>query len=141
MPRYRTEKPSKSPPPPPPRRSFPSGLGLTTNSSGEVITINKSVKVNNNFQCFCIKPYIFLTLGGAVFKMFRRFNGILSITCTNFLTNASVLKKYRNLRQISKWRTGDSSDPGKIKFSMAQGICSSNFMSKNSNFSDLMSCR
>ncbi|XP_067291415.1 SRC kinase signaling inhibitor 1 isoform X2 [Pseudorasbora parva] len=42
--RYRTEKPSKSPPPPPPRRSFPSGLGLTTNSSGEVITINKSVK-------------------------------------------------------------------------------------------------
>uniref|UniRef100_A0A9J7ZHS2 SRC kinase signaling inhibitor 1-like n=1 Tax=Cyprinus carpio carpio TaxID=630221 RepID=A0A9J7ZHS2_CYPCA len=44
VPRYRTEKPSKSPPPPPPRRSFPSGLGLTTNSSGEVITINKSVK-------------------------------------------------------------------------------------------------
>ncbi|KTF72333.1 hypothetical protein cypCar_00044857, partial [Cyprinus carpio] len=35
VPRYRTEKPSKSPPPPPPRRSFPSGLGLTTNSSGE----------------------------------------------------------------------------------------------------------
>uniref|UniRef100_A0A8C2BAL3 SRC kinase signaling inhibitor 1 n=1 Tax=Cyprinus carpio TaxID=7962 RepID=A0A8C2BAL3_CYPCA len=44
VPRYRTEKLSKSPPPPPPRRSFPSGLGLTTNSSGEVITINKSVK-------------------------------------------------------------------------------------------------
>uniref|UniRef100_A0A8C2B7Q3 SRC kinase signaling inhibitor 1 n=1 Tax=Cyprinus carpio TaxID=7962 RepID=A0A8C2B7Q3_CYPCA len=41
VPRYRTEKLSKSPPPPPPRRSFPSGLGLTTNSSGEVITINK----------------------------------------------------------------------------------------------------
>uniref|UniRef100_A0A3B4DYR5 Actin interacting protein 3-like C-terminal domain-containing protein n=1 Tax=Pygocentrus nattereri TaxID=42514 RepID=A0A3B4DYR5_PYGNA len=37
VPRYRTEKPSKSPPPPPPRRSFPSGHGLTTNSSGEVI--------------------------------------------------------------------------------------------------------
>lgn len=46
--RYRTEKPSKSPPPPPPRRSFPSGLGLTTNSSGEVITVNKSVKVITN---------------------------------------------------------------------------------------------
>ncbi|XP_056594443.1 SRC kinase signaling inhibitor 1-like isoform X1 [Triplophysa dalaica] len=44
VPRYRTEKLSKSPPPPPPRRSFPSGLGLTTSSSGEVITINKSVK-------------------------------------------------------------------------------------------------
>ncbi|TRY93912.1 hypothetical protein DNTS_035523 [Danionella cerebrum] len=42
--RYRTEKPSKSPPPPPPRRSFPSGHGLTTNSSGEVVTISKSVK-------------------------------------------------------------------------------------------------
>ncbi|KAF4095619.1 hypothetical protein G5714_023222 [Onychostoma macrolepis] len=48
VPRYRTEKPSKSPPPPPPRRSFPSGLGLTTNSSGEVITINKSVKKMEN---------------------------------------------------------------------------------------------
>ncbi|XP_052398064.1 SRC kinase signaling inhibitor 1-like isoform X2 [Carassius gibelio] len=44
VPRYRTEKLSKSPPPPPPRRSFPSGLGLTTNSSGEVITVNKSLK-------------------------------------------------------------------------------------------------
>ncbi|XP_016146865.1 SRC kinase signaling inhibitor 1-like [Sinocyclocheilus grahami] len=48
VPRYRTEKLSKSPPPPPPRRSFPSGLGLTTNSSGEVITINKSVKKIEN---------------------------------------------------------------------------------------------
>ncbi|XP_056105360.1 SRC kinase signaling inhibitor 1 isoform X1 [Rhinichthys klamathensis goyatoka] len=48
VPRYRTDKPSKSPPPPPPRRSFPSGLGLTTNSSGEVITINKSVKKIEN---------------------------------------------------------------------------------------------
>ncbi len=56
VPRYRTEKLSKSPPPPPPRRSFPSGLGLTTNSSGEVITINKSVKVKHNFQ----KPSIFV---------------------------------------------------------------------------------
>ncbi|XP_072536217.1 SRC kinase signaling inhibitor 1 isoform X2 [Salminus brasiliensis] len=44
VPRYRTEKPSKSPPPPPPRRSFPSGHGLTTNSSGEVIIVNKSMK-------------------------------------------------------------------------------------------------
>ncbi|XP_017556236.1 SRC kinase signaling inhibitor 1 isoform X1 [Pygocentrus nattereri] len=44
VPRYRTEKPSKSPPPPPPRRSFPSGHGLTTNSSGEVIIVNKNVK-------------------------------------------------------------------------------------------------
>ncbi|XP_051970787.1 SRC kinase signaling inhibitor 1-like [Xyrauchen texanus] len=42
--RYRTEKPSKFPPPPPPRRSFPSALRLTTNSCGEVITINKSMK-------------------------------------------------------------------------------------------------
>ncbi|XP_051969539.1 SRC kinase signaling inhibitor 1-like isoform X1 [Xyrauchen texanus] len=46
--RYRTEKPSKSPPPPPPRRSFPSALGLTTNSSGDVITISKSLKKTEN---------------------------------------------------------------------------------------------
>ncbi|XP_066538756.1 SRC kinase signaling inhibitor 1 isoform X2 [Hoplias malabaricus] len=44
VPRYRTEKPSKSPPPPPPRRSFPTGHGLTTNSSGEVIIVNKNLK-------------------------------------------------------------------------------------------------
>ncbi|XP_076826460.1 LOW QUALITY PROTEIN: SRC kinase signaling inhibitor 1 [Brachyhypopomus gauderio] len=42
--RHRTEKPSKSPPPPPPRRSFPSGHGLTTNSSGEVIIVSKNLK-------------------------------------------------------------------------------------------------
>ncbi len=44
------------------RRSFPSGLGLTTNSSGEVITINKSVKVNHNSQkpsIFVKKPYFY----------------------------------------------------------------------------------
>ncbi|KAH0626802.1 hypothetical protein JD844_002024 [Phrynosoma platyrhinos] len=35
VPRYRTEKPSKSPPPPPPRRSFPSSHGLTTTRTGE----------------------------------------------------------------------------------------------------------
>ncbi|XP_064030580.1 SRC kinase signaling inhibitor 1 isoform X6 [Pogoniulus pusillus] len=41
VPRYRTEKPSKSPPPPPPRRSFPSSHGLTTARSGEVILTSK----------------------------------------------------------------------------------------------------
>ncbi|XP_069733306.1 SRC kinase signaling inhibitor 1 isoform X7 [Phaenicophaeus curvirostris] len=41
VPRYRTEKPSKSPPPPPPRRSFPSTHGLTTTRSGEVIVTSK----------------------------------------------------------------------------------------------------
>lgn len=41
VPRYRTEKPSKSPPPPPPRRSFPSSHGLTTTRSGEVIITSK----------------------------------------------------------------------------------------------------
>ncbi|XP_063281265.1 SRC kinase signaling inhibitor 1, partial [Prinia subflava] len=41
VPRYRTEKPSKSPPPPPPRRSFPSSHGLTTARSGEVIVTSK----------------------------------------------------------------------------------------------------
>ncbi|XP_041433915.1 SRC kinase signaling inhibitor 1 isoform X2 [Xenopus laevis] len=41
VPRYRTEKPSKSPPPPPPRRSFPSTHGLTTTRTGEVIVTSK----------------------------------------------------------------------------------------------------
>eukprot|EP00076_Gallus_gallus_P034338 XP_024999876.1 SRC kinase signaling inhibitor 1 isoform X8 [Gallus gallus] len=41
VPRYRTEKPSKSPPPPPPRRSFPSSHGLTTTRSGEVVVTSK----------------------------------------------------------------------------------------------------
>uniref|UniRef100_A0A8C4YCF1 SRC kinase signaling inhibitor 1 n=1 Tax=Gopherus evgoodei TaxID=1825980 RepID=A0A8C4YCF1_9SAUR len=41
VPRYRTEKPSKSPPPPPPRRSFPSSHGLTTTRTGEVIFTSK----------------------------------------------------------------------------------------------------
>ncbi|XP_063077694.1 SRC kinase signaling inhibitor 1-like [Engraulis encrasicolus] len=46
VPRYRTEKPSKSPPPPPPRRSFPSAHGLTTTSSGEVIITTKTIKLD-----------------------------------------------------------------------------------------------
>ncbi|XP_075702707.1 SRC kinase signaling inhibitor 1 isoform X3 [Rhinoderma darwinii] len=41
VPRYRTEKPSKSPPPPPPRRSFPSSHGITTTRTGEVIVTGK----------------------------------------------------------------------------------------------------
>ncbi|XP_021095517.1 SRC kinase signaling inhibitor 1 isoform X2 [Heterocephalus glaber] len=41
VPRYRTEKPSKSPPPPPPRRSFPSSHGLTTTRTGEVVVTTK----------------------------------------------------------------------------------------------------
>lgn len=44
VPRYRTEKPSKSPPPPPPRRSFPSSPGLITRS-GEPLIPGKSIKV------------------------------------------------------------------------------------------------
>nr|XP_033774177.1 SRC kinase signaling inhibitor 1 isoform X3 [Geotrypetes seraphini] len=41
VPKYRTEKPSKSPPPPPPRRSFPSSHGLTTTRTGEVVVTSK----------------------------------------------------------------------------------------------------
>ncbi len=44
VPRYRTEKPSKSPPPPPPRRSFPSSPGITSRS-GEPLIPGKSIKV------------------------------------------------------------------------------------------------
>ncbi|TSL82546.1 SRC kinase signaling inhibitor 1 [Bagarius yarrelli] len=52
VPKFRTEKPSKSPPPPPPRRSFPSGQRLTTNSSGEVVIVSKSVnKPEKNVNC------------------------------------------------------------------------------------------
>ncbi|XP_028826716.1 SRC kinase signaling inhibitor 1 isoform X3 [Denticeps clupeoides] len=46
VPRYRTEKLSKSPPPPPPRRSFPSAHGLTTTRTGEVVVTTKSVKLD-----------------------------------------------------------------------------------------------
>ena len=45
VPRYRTEKPSKSPPPPPPRRSFPSSPGMTSRS-GEPLIPGKSIKVS-----------------------------------------------------------------------------------------------
>uniref|UniRef100_A0A8C2ZB63 SRC kinase signaling inhibitor 1 n=1 Tax=Cyclopterus lumpus TaxID=8103 RepID=A0A8C2ZB63_CYCLU len=43
VPRYRTEKPSKSPPPPPPRRSFPSSPSITSRS-GEPLIPGKSIK-------------------------------------------------------------------------------------------------
>lgn len=49
VPRYRTEKPSKSPPPPPPRRSFPSSPGLTTRS-GEPLIPGKSIKVREKLH-------------------------------------------------------------------------------------------
>lgn len=53
VPRYRTEKPSKSPPPPPPRRSFPSSHGLTTTRTGEVVVTSKKdsafIKVHPNW--------------------------------------------------------------------------------------------
>ncbi|XP_062422179.1 SRC kinase signaling inhibitor 1 [Pungitius pungitius] len=47
VPRYRTEKPSKSPPPPPPRRSFPSSPGLTSRS-GEPLIPGKSIKKSDS---------------------------------------------------------------------------------------------
>ncbi|XP_063328285.1 SRC kinase signaling inhibitor 1 isoform X2 [Pelmatolapia mariae] len=46
VPRYRTEKPSKSPPPPPPRRSFPSSPGVTTRSGEPLIPV-KSIKAES----------------------------------------------------------------------------------------------
>lgn len=51
VPRYRTEKPSKSPPPPPPRRSFPSSPGVTTRS-GEPLIPGKSIKVTEKNSAF-----------------------------------------------------------------------------------------
>ncbi|XP_067332071.1 SRC kinase signaling inhibitor 1 isoform X3 [Channa argus] len=57
VPRYRTEKPSKSPPPPPPRRSFPSSPGLTTRS-GEPLIPGKSVKKSESEEIEGQKPHV-----------------------------------------------------------------------------------
>ncbi|XP_076000099.1 SRC kinase signaling inhibitor 1 isoform X2 [Genypterus blacodes] len=57
VPRYRTEKPSKSPPPPPPRRSFPSSPGLTSRS-GEPLIPGKSVKKCDSEETEGQKPHV-----------------------------------------------------------------------------------
>uniref|UniRef100_A0A3B5A218 SRC kinase signaling inhibitor 1-like n=1 Tax=Stegastes partitus TaxID=144197 RepID=A0A3B5A218_9TELE len=57
VPRYRTEKPSKSPPPPPPRRSFPSSPGLTTRS-GEPLIPGKSIKKCESEETEGQKPHV-----------------------------------------------------------------------------------
>ncbi|XP_037112576.1 SRC kinase signaling inhibitor 1 isoform X1 [Syngnathus acus] len=57
VPRYRTEKPSKSPPPPPPRRSFPSSPGLITRS-GEPLIPGKSVKKSDSEEAEIQKPHV-----------------------------------------------------------------------------------
>nr|XP_054596158.1 SRC kinase signaling inhibitor 1 isoform X6 [Nothobranchius furzeri] len=56
IPRYRTEKPSKSPPPPPPRRSFPSSPGLTSRS-GEPLIPGKSIKKSESDETEAQKPH------------------------------------------------------------------------------------
>ncbi|XP_041673178.1 SRC kinase signaling inhibitor 1 isoform X7 [Cheilinus undulatus] len=57
VPRYRTEKPSKSPPPPPPRRSFPSSPGLTSRS-GEPLIPGKSIKKSESEETEVQKPHV-----------------------------------------------------------------------------------
>lgn len=57
VPRYRTEKPSKSPPPPPPRRSFPSSPGLTSRS-GEPLVPGKPVKKSESEENDGPKPHV-----------------------------------------------------------------------------------
>ncbi|XP_041813542.1 SRC kinase signaling inhibitor 1 [Chelmon rostratus] len=57
VPRYRTEKPSKSPPPPPPRRSFPSSPGLTTRS-GEPLIPGKCIKKSESEETEAQKPHV-----------------------------------------------------------------------------------
>ncbi|XP_039978661.1 SRC kinase signaling inhibitor 1 [Xiphias gladius] len=57
VPRYRTEKPSKSPPPPPPRRSFPSSPGLTARS-GEPLIPGKSIKKSESEEAEGQKPHV-----------------------------------------------------------------------------------
>ncbi|XP_038134198.1 SRC kinase signaling inhibitor 1 isoform X13 [Cyprinodon tularosa] len=56
VPRYRTEKPSKSPPPPPPRRSFPSSPGVTSRS-GEPLIPGKSIKKSESEENDTQKPH------------------------------------------------------------------------------------
>ncbi|XP_062263603.1 SRC kinase signaling inhibitor 1 isoform X2 [Platichthys flesus] len=56
VPRYRTEKPSKSPPPPPPRRSFPTSPGLITRI-GEPLTAGKSIKKSESDETEGQKPH------------------------------------------------------------------------------------
>ncbi|XP_073539541.1 SRC kinase signaling inhibitor 1 isoform X1 [Phyllobates terribilis] len=62
VPRYRTEKPSKSPPPPPPRRSFPSSHGITTTRTGEVIVTSKKdaafIKKSDSEELESQKPQV-----------------------------------------------------------------------------------
>ncbi|CAJ1076121.1 SRC kinase signaling inhibitor 1 isoform X2 [Xyrichtys novacula] len=57
VPRYRTEKPSKSPPPPPPRRSFPSSPGITSRS-GEPLIPGKSIKKSESEETDVQKPHV-----------------------------------------------------------------------------------
>ncbi|XP_063760808.1 SRC kinase signaling inhibitor 1 [Eleginops maclovinus] len=57
VPRYRTEKPSKSPPPPPPRRSFPSSPSITSRS-GEQLIPGKSIKKSESEETEGQKPHV-----------------------------------------------------------------------------------
>ncbi|XP_029293435.1 LOW QUALITY PROTEIN: SRC kinase signaling inhibitor 1 [Cottoperca gobio] len=57
VPRYRTEKPSKSPPPPPPRRSFPSSPSITSRS-GEPLIPGKSIKKCESEETEGQKPHV-----------------------------------------------------------------------------------
>ncbi|XP_060921797.1 SRC kinase signaling inhibitor 1 isoform X1 [Labrus mixtus] len=57
VPRYRTEKPSKSPPPPPPRRSFPSSPCVTSRS-GETLIPGKSIKKSESEENEIQKPHV-----------------------------------------------------------------------------------
>ncbi|XP_037649147.1 SRC kinase signaling inhibitor 1 isoform X9 [Sebastes umbrosus] len=57
VPRYRTEKPSKSPPPPPPRRSFPSSPGITSRS-GEPLIPGKCIKKTESEETEGQKPHV-----------------------------------------------------------------------------------
>ncbi|XP_031717809.1 SRC kinase signaling inhibitor 1 isoform X14 [Anarrhichthys ocellatus] len=57
VPRYRTEKPSKSPPPPPPRRSFPSSPSITSRS-GEPLIPGKSIKKSESEEAESQKLHV-----------------------------------------------------------------------------------
>ncbi|KAM8845764.1 SRC kinase signaling inhibitor 1 isoform 4-T4 [Spinachia spinachia] len=109
VPRYRTEKPSKSPPPPPPRRSFPSSPGLTSRS-GEPLIPGKSIKKSESEEAEAQKLHVKL----------RRTASENPRPASTPPTLASGDKEEREEEKIAaELEEGNSSSPGKVLHSSA----------------------
>uniref|UniRef100_A0A8C9R519 SRC kinase signaling inhibitor 1 n=1 Tax=Scleropages formosus TaxID=113540 RepID=A0A8C9R519_SCLFO len=127
VPRYRTEKPSKSPPPPPPRRSFPSSHGLTTNRTGEVIVTSKTLKKAESDEAEVQKPLV---------KLRRVASEAPRPASTPPIIAASGVKDENDEEKIiaelevgvDSWQSREFFGPSKVicRFSTARGIGASN---------------